>query len=251
MIGINLISIDLKRKTGVENVCYNLLKYMSIIDNSIKYKVFVLKDYIQYLPPLGDNYDLVIVPRPFNLSNRVIEQTIFLKYLYSSNLSTLFCPGSNNVFLYFKKSVIYIHDIYSVLFRKQVTIINWLFQILTIYQSRILGRVIVTVSNNTRNDLIKLGFDPSRAIVVYNGINTNFIECNLNNNNRQKAVQKKYNLPDKYFLYVGTIQPLKNVLSIVKVFEYLKKKHCDYRLVIVGAKGWKMINFSTTLVAMN
>lgn len=42
-----------------------------------------------------------------------------------------------------------------------------------------------------------------------------------------------------YLLYVGTIEPRKNVISIIKAFEVLRQQHTkDVELVIAGKKGW-------------
>jgi len=51
------------------------------------------------------------------------------------------------------------------------------------------------------------------------------------------AVRKKYNLPDRFILYFGTIEPRKNIIGLIKAFELLKRKR-PVNLVIAGAKGW-------------
>ncbi|MCK4525681.1 MAG: glycosyltransferase family 4 protein, partial [Candidatus Andersenbacteria bacterium] len=48
-------------------------------------------------------------------------------------------------------------------------------------------------------------------------------------------IRKKYNLPKKYILYLGTLEPRKNIIGLIKAFEILNTK---YKLVIAGSKGW-------------
>jgi len=50
-------------------------------------------------------------------------------------------------------------------------------------------------------------------------------------------IGKKYNLPDKFILYFGTIEPRKNIIGLIRAFELLRKKQ-PIKLVIAGAKGW-------------
>jgi glycosyltransferase involved in cell wall biosynthesis len=54
-----------------------------------------------------------------------------------------------------------------------------------------------------------------------------------------ESVCRKYGLPKEYLLYVGTIQPRKNLETLIEAFYRLKKSaSIDDKLVIVGRKGW-------------
>lgn len=53
------------------------------------------------------------------------------------------------------------------------------------------------------------------------------------------AAKKKYALPDKFILSVGSIEPRKNISSLIKAFSELRSRgEIDHSLVICGAKGW-------------
>ena len=54
--------------------------------------------------------------------------------------------------------------------------------------------------------------------------------------NKNSDIREKYNLPEKFILYFGTIEPRKNLIGLIKAFELLKDKNC--KLVIAGTKGW-------------
>ena len=57
--------------------------------------------------------------------------------------------------------------------------------------------------------------------------------------NNVEDFRLKNNLPSKMILNVGTLEPRKNVVSLIKAFEKLKQKgYKDYKLVIAGEKGW-------------
>lgn len=107
---------------------------------------------------------------------------------------------------------------------------------------------IIAVSQSTKNDLITLyGIDPKKIKVIYSGVGEQFrpIKKPRGEKLRDDALQspllarlkKKYNLPDKFILYFGTIEPRKNLIALIKAFELLRKKY-SISLVLAGAKGW-------------
>jgi len=54
-----------------------------------------------------------------------------------------------------------------------------------------------------------------------------------------RKVRDRYHLPDNYILYVGTIQPRKNLATLIEAFHLLKREQgISSKLVIVGRKGW-------------
>jgi len=89
---------------------------------------------------------------------------------------------------------------------------------------------IITVSESTKQDVIKiLKVDPSKIKVVYPG-NTKF---------PSGGKIPQYLTPNCYLLFVGTIEPRKNLIGLLRAYSLLptalRKK---YPLVIVGGKGW-------------
>jgi glycosyltransferase involved in cell wall biosynthesis len=56
---------------------------------------------------------------------------------------------------------------------------------------------------------------------------------------RSAGVHRRYGLPDSYILYVGTIQPRKNLNMLIEAYARLRHEgSTDKKLVIVGRKGW-------------
>ncbi|MCK4886932.1 MAG: glycosyltransferase family 4 protein [Planctomycetes bacterium] len=54
-----------------------------------------------------------------------------------------------------------------------------------------------------------------------------------------KQAVLKYNLPRKYILFVGNIEPKKNIDTLLKAYKKLKEKGLRHKLVIVGGRSWK------------
>lgn len=95
---------------------------------------------------------------------------------------------------------------------------------------------LITVSENTKNDLIKTLNIPEEKIRVMNsGINPG------SRIQDPESIKSKYNLPDKFILYLGTLEPRKNIIGIIKAFERIVKyqiSNIKCQLVLAGPRGW-------------
>jgi len=102
----------------------------------------------------------------------------------------------------------------------------------TIWNAR-LSTVILADSHATAEDLqAKLEVPASKIIVAYPGVSTQFKPQPLE---RVEAVRRYYQLPPRYLLYVGTIQPRKNIARLVAAHAQVQEAP---PLVIAGAQGW-------------
>lgn len=101
---------------------------------------------------------------------------------------------------------------------------------------------VITISESTKKGIIEvLGvpFDKIEIVppgVDYNAFNKVYSKVQIN------RVKSKYNLPEQYILYMGTLEPRKNIESIIEAFSLFKKESTihtkDIKLVIAGKKGW-------------
>jgi GT2 family glycosyltransferase/glycosyltransferase involved in cell wall biosynthesis len=106
---------------------------------------------------------------------------------------------------------------------------------------RILKRcdAIITVSENTKKDLIKYYKIPEDKIkVIYLGVDEIFKPMENIEKNRLD-IRNKFNISNPYLLYVGMIEPRKNLVRLIKAYNQIKKEGYPHSLVIVGAIGWK------------
>ena len=93
---------------------------------------------------------------------------------------------------------------------------------------------LIVVSENTKRDIIRFfSISEDKIFVVYPGVEHQKI-----NTDEAKKLTQHLDLPSKYFLFVGTLEPRKNVLGLIKAFDVLHRKHQDYHLVLVGGRGW-------------
>jgi len=95
------------------------------------------------------------------------------------------------------------------------------------------------VSDSTSQDLASLYQIDSKKIKVTHPF-FNFENFN-SKDNLDLTVSRRYNLPHKFILFLGTIEPRKNIKGLIEGFEFFKERNAwarDYKLVIAGEKGW-------------
>jgi glycosyltransferase involved in cell wall biosynthesis len=102
------------------------------------------------------------------------------------------------------------------------------------------AKSIITISLSTKNDIIKEYHVPEeKVVVVYPGIKPTSYHhpqsCTMD------TLQSKYQISKNFILFVGTIQPRKNIARLIEAFAKTltqEKMPPDLQLVIVGKKGW-------------
>lgn len=96
---------------------------------------------------------------------------------------------------------------------------------------------ILTVSTFSKEDIVERYKIPSDKIsVVYNGASAVFKSIDKV---EKKAVRQKYSNGKPFFHFVGTLQPRKNISTLLKAFDLFKKRvEEEVLLLIVGKKGW-------------
>ena len=97
---------------------------------------------------------------------------------------------------------------------------------------------IITISESSKNELIEILKVPENKIhIVHPGID--FQKFNNRDIVITKKVISKYSLPKDYILYLGTLEPRKNVENIIRAYANLKKSgEIKENLVLAGKKGW-------------
>lgn len=133
------------------------------------------------------------------------------------------------------KSVVTIHDLIHERYPEQykaidVKIYSKKFRYACLYADKV-----IAVSEQTRKDIIDYYQTPEEKIVVcYQSCNPSFGKRMGEEEKRKTRLQ--YNLPEKYFLYVGSIIERKNLLNICKAL-FLLRNEMDVPLVIIGDGG--------------
>lgn len=259
IIGFDASRAFTDQKTGTENYSYQILKYLAQIDHKNQY-------YIYHRPNLASQVDGLrgYVPSgtwrgwPANfkfvaIHNHLLWTQIGLAlHTFIDPLDILFVP-SHTLPIIRKpnlKTLITVHDLGSEYLPKMHKFKQRLYlKFMTHYQLKS-ATGIIAVSQATKKDLVKkVGINPEKITVIYEGIDDKqFTKAPLSN---QKKILSPYNLkPNTYFLFIGTLQPRKNLDKLIQAFaQYLKISKASLlhsqnvsstqdKLVLIGNKGW-------------
>lgn len=258
IIGIDIRVLGNRVKSGIEEYAENLIPHLINKGKDINFKLFYssrrnsLPDRVpqKWAMPHSENREWLRASNvklyEFNYPNNILFTSS--RFLNTPSIDTLI--GGADVFFFPHffisslspncKRVTTFHDLSYVHFPEHLTLRKRIwhnFQMIPEWQAKFSDKIIA-VSESTKKDLINFyKIDPARIEVIYSGIempNIIFTPDVINNFKRDK------NLPDRFILFLGKLEPRKNIASIVKAFNNLKSnsKYKDLGLVIAGAKGW-------------
>ncbi len=97
---------------------------------------------------------------------------------------------------------------------------------------------IIAVSQQTKQDIIEYYKVPESKITVTYLAADHHIKTE--DDTTVNIIKAKYALPEQYVLYVGTIEPRKNIPFLIEGYALAKKQYkFEHKLLLVGGKGWK------------
>jgi glycosyltransferase involved in cell wall biosynthesis len=102
---------------------------------------------------------------------------------------------------------------------------------------------IITMSYSARDDLARvLGILPEKIHVIYESRPKNVSP--VNDPGHLASVRRRHKLPEQFILYVGTLEPRKNLRRLVRAFHRLRQQGYPHKLVFAGSWGWSMNGFA-------
>lgn len=138
-------------------------------------------------------------------------------------------------------AVLTMHDLIFKLFPEHHKKLNYYFLNAAVPLFVRRADAIIAVSQATKNDLMRHYGTPDHKItVVHEAAAPHFRVVPISEVSRVRA---KYNLPDRFLLSVGTIEPRKNLTRLVEALARLRKGDRNLSLVVVGSKGWMYDEF--------
>ncbi len=235
IIGFDGSRVFTSQRTGTENYSYHLLKALAKIDKKNTYIVYI-RPSVQYnAKDWPDNYKF----QPLNFKFLWTQVGLALQ-TFKDDLDVLFVPAHTLPVIKRPglKTVITVHDLGSEYLPQMHQLKQQLYlSYMQRYQLKSASKIIA-VSKATKKDLVKrLGIEDKKIEVVYEGYNENLKSQNskLKTDTLVNSL-RYYNLqPKTYYLFVGTVQPRKNLERLIIAFA---KSQYSNSLVIVGQKGW-------------
>lgn len=224
------------KDTGIPNrvgsslYCFELLKNLEKIDKKNTYEIYLPQSPTNDLPKSSENWKYKVLP-----SRKMWTLTsLSFELMKNRSLDVFFTPTHYLPLFAPKKSVVSILDVsyiyFPELFKKKdlIQLKKW-----TEYSAN-KSRKILTISSSSKSDIIKEYRVPEDKVeVIYPGINTSL---GTGNTLKMEDIEKKFGIKSKYILFVGTIQPRKNIKRLIEAYS---KIDTEVSLVIVGRRGWQ------------
>ncbi len=220
---------------GPKVTIINILKEISMIDRKNEYYVFT--DIAKEIPLLPNIRPVQIeLPSPYRIIFWDHIKLPFHTFVHSVDV----IHHTKNVvpILTLCKTVVTIPDMAPFIFPESFSKLQCMHLQLHIKHAVKHASVIITCSELSRKDIIRLtGADEKKIRLVYSG-RSEIYQPVLDSYILDEFRMKK-RLPRNFILYVGTIQPRKNIDIIIRAFNELKKnKKIPQHLLIVGRQGW-------------
>jgi glycosyltransferase involved in cell wall biosynthesis len=96
---------------------------------------------------------------------------------------------------------------------------------------------IIAVSENTRRDALRFyPLDQEKIEVIPEGVEERFRPDV--GRDVVSRIRHRYTLPERFLLSIGTIEPRKNLSTLVEAYAALRPRHPEVGLVIAGSRGW-------------
>ncbi len=248
-IGIDIRCLVDGKRTGVEEYTLGLLEQVFEMDQKNKYILFLNS----WKPPkfnlkIFEKYPNVKI-KQFRVPNKILNFCFW--YLgwpkvdkMLGGIDVFFMPNINFVALSKKvKLILTIHDLSFERFPEMFSLKRRLWHAI-INPKKLCQRAdaVIAVSDSTKEDIVELyRIDSEKVHRIYNSVSD---ECQMIDRNEPNLleVKEKYRLPYAFILFLGTIEPRKNVIAIARAFDKLKSLNNPqlekYKLVIAGGKGW-------------
>lgn len=227
-VAINGLLIS-NENAGIGRYGYNLINSL-IKAESMDYTLFLQKS-------AGIDYKDIVYRGEFKRSyERILDEQLLLPFRYRDFNLVHFIDYSSP---YFKMKVPFITTIHDLTYFKFPETFSYGSQKIKVMLAPLSikrSSIIVADSENTRNDISEMFPGTSDKIrVVYPG-RPDFKA--VEDKKLVEDVKRKYGIESEYIMAVGTLEPRKNLKSLIKAYKLVHERIKDIKLVIVGKKGW-------------
>jgi len=238
-IGLNahlLSSSRSYRAAGINWYIYNLLRCLASDDNRHRYTVFLRDKEARGAFP-GLKAKMTSLPT-VNPAVRILwEQLVQPVHLLQEGIDLLHSLAFVQPVFLPCAGIVTIYDLSFILFPQRFQPWRRLYLKWGTRYSVRSARRIIAISASTKQDIINLlGVPEDKVDVVPCGVDQDFQP--IENGRLLNDLRKKRHLPERMLLFVGTIEPRKNLTTLLKSYALLRKQVQTPPLVIGGPKGW-------------
>ncbi len=236
-IWIDGYEANVPQRLGSGQVAFELLKNIYELDSENNYTILLQSKPFPDLPKPRKNWNYKIL-RPAKLWTRLVIPAYY--HLSKKKPDVILSPTHYIPRFIKAKMIPIIFDLSFLRFPKMFEkkdlykLTNW-----TKFSAEN-AAAIITISNSSKKDIEKFYQIPENKIkVAYPGYNENLFR-QIKDPEKINQIKEKYGIKGDYIIYIGTIQPRKNILRLINSI----KKIDNIKLVIAGKirgqgrKGW-------------
>ncbi len=160
----------------------------------------------------------------------------FAAALWQDRPDWTFVPAHTLPFVFPGRAAVTVHDLGYKVFPRAHTRLSRLYLDMTTRFSAARAAVVFADSRATAADLTRwYGTPPDKIHVVYPGVS---MPERAVPPAEIAAVRAKYGLPERYFLFLGTLQPRKNIARLTDAYRRYRADGGKAALALVGGRGW-------------
>jgi glycosyltransferase involved in cell wall biosynthesis len=206
------------------------------------------RDLIRALIPLASAHEITLymrdAPAPdlFPAAPHVTQKVIplrrfwtharFAAAIFRDRPDVTFVPAHTLPFAFPGRAVVTVHDLGYKHFPEAHPTRDRLYLDVTTRYSARRASIVLADSRATADDLTCFYGTPSHKIrIAYPGVDAPPVGS-------LDGLRMDFNLPERYFAFVGTLQPRKNIERLVQAFAKVRADHPDVGLALAGGRGW-------------
>ncbi|MCB9450846.1 MAG: glycosyltransferase family 4 protein [Anaerolineaceae bacterium] len=228
-VAIDASRTTVQRVTGTEQYAIQLIRALIHQNTPHTLTLYFRDTPASDLFPASERVEQRVIP-----FRRAWTHVRFAAALWADRPDVTFVPAHTLPALFPGRGVVTVHDLGYRHFPAAHKTVSRLYLDLTTRYSARRATVVLADSQATAADLTRFyGTSPAKIRVVYPGVDSPMI-------GDSGAVRHKYNLPERYFLTIGTLQPRKNIAGIVQAYTRWQQinPNDSAGLVLAGGKGW-------------
>ncbi len=226
LIGINATAAFKQPRTGVEEYTYQLIRHLTMLEEARRHR-FILYTHNNSQFNLSKNFEIRQLRWPLPMWTQIRLATEMSLH----QPDVLFIPVHVLPLIHPKNSVVTIHGLeyeyYPEMYPwRHLKYLRWSTKYALDHAQKI-----ITVSENSKNDLVRLyGGKPEKIEVVYHGMEI-------------PNYKEGLSLQSPYILFIGRLEAKKNIQGLIEAFALLKEKYqLPHKLVLVGPEGYDYQN---------
>jgi len=222
------IDVRMAFNSGIGTYVRNIVSLLK--SGPFNIKLIATAEIIKKWPALA-SFDLILTSAPLYS----IQEQIQFPFLVPS--CDLFWTPHYNIPLFpirAKKRITTIHDVYHLAYGKILSLPKRLYAKAVIKGAATISDHIITDSTFSKEEIIKYTNTSQNKITVISlGVDKGLFSAKAEPVLLEQ-IRAKYQLPDRYFLFVSTLAPHKNVDRLLRAWNILAKNYPDWKLVLVG-----------------